>query len=63
MAIHPKSTASMENSDPIAGSAILIEEAMNGGRNEVRVAMTRAQLRSVVSEQSCIDRLILNAIN
>lgn len=63
MAIHPRTTASIENSDPMAGRAIFIDEAMNGGRNEVRVAMTRAQSRSVESEQNGIDRLILNAIN
>jgi hypothetical protein len=34
----------MLNSAPIAGSAILIEEAMNGGRKDVRVAMTSTQL-------------------
>lgn len=63
MAIHPRMTASIENSSPMAGRAMFIDEAMNGGRNEVRVAMTRAQSRSVESEQNGIDRLILDAIN
>jgi hypothetical protein len=39
-----------------------MEEAMNGGRNEVRVAMTSAQSRFVVSEQNGINKLIFDAI-
>jgi hypothetical protein len=34
----------MLNSAPMAGRAMLIEEAMNGGRKDVSVAMTRTQL-------------------
>jgi hypothetical protein len=47
----------MENSEPMAGRAMLMEEAMKGGRNEVRVAMIRAHL--LVSElgHTLIERL------
>jgi len=41
----------MENSSPIAGRAMLIDEAMKGGRNAVRVAIIRAQLLVSESEQ------------
>ena len=43
----------MENSCPMAGRAMLMEEAMKGGRNAVRVAMIRAQLLVSESEQLC----------
>jgi hypothetical protein len=36
--------ASIENSSPMAGRAMLIEDAMKGGKKEVKVAMTRAHL-------------------
>jgi hypothetical protein len=44
----------MENSAPMAGRAMLMEEAMKGGRNEVRVAMTRAHFLISEVEQVCI---------
>jgi hypothetical protein len=42
-----RSTASMENSVAIAGRAIVMEDAMKGVMNEVRVAMSRTTLRSM----------------
>jgi len=39
---HPSNTALMENSFPIAGRAILMEELMNGVRKEARLATTSA---------------------
>ena len=44
----------MENSSPMAGRAILMEEAIKGGRNEVSVAMTRAHFLVFVLGQVCI---------
>jgi hypothetical protein len=45
----------MENSEPMEGRAMLMEEAMKGGKNEVRVAMIRAHLLVSESEQVCIQ--------
>ena len=53
----------MENSAPMAGRAMLMEEAMKGGRKEVRVAMTRAHLLISVLEQVCIQGLDGSFIN
>jgi len=44
----------MENSFPMAGRAMLMEEAMNGGRNAVSVAMAKAQFLFEESEQNRI---------
>jgi len=44
VAIHPKSTALMENSTPMAGKAILTEELMKGMIKELRMDTIRAQL-------------------
>jgi len=60
VAIHPKRTAFMENSSPMAGRAMLMDEAMKGGVNAVRVAMIRAQLLMSESEQVGGSRVIVN---
>jgi hypothetical protein len=52
----------MENSAPMAGRAILMEEAMKGGRNAVRVAMARAHSLFEASVQNGIDRMIFGIL-
>ena len=47
----------------MAGRAMLMEEAMKGGRKEVKVAMTRAHLLIFELEQVCIQELDGSLIN
>jgi hypothetical protein len=47
----------MLNSAPIAGRAMLIDEAMKGGRKDVRVAMISTQLLAFELAQISIGGL------
>src|SRR5512137_689546 len=49
VAIHPRRTASMENSAPMDGRAMLMDAAMKGGKNELRAAIASTHLLVMAS--------------